>query len=102
MTGVELIAAERKRQVEKEGWTQEHDASHTDMTLAVAGAAYALDIAGFYSGECDSWRQIYCANAAKVWPFDLEWFKSTHDDPVRQLVKAGALIAAEIDRIKAT
>jgi len=33
-------------------------------------------------------------------PFDEEWWKPSPDDPVWQLVKAGALIAAEIDRLR--
>ena len=34
-----------------------------------------------------------------TWPFDAIWLKLT-DDPIRNLVKAGALIAAEIDRLQ--
>ena len=33
--GVELIAAERERQIAKEGWTPEYDATHTEGQLAV-------------------------------------------------------------------
>ncbi len=40
-TGIELITAERKRQIEKEGWTPEHDAEHTDGSLALAAVCYA-------------------------------------------------------------
>jgi hypothetical protein len=88
MNGAELIAAERKRQIEVEGWTPEHDDSFKDGVLSDAGAAYAL--ASRLHDE-----QL----ALEIWPFDLEWWKPT-DDPVRQLVKAGALIAAEIDKLQ--
>ena len=35
-----------------------------------------------------------------MWPWDLEWFKPSPYDRIRELVKAGALIAAEIDRLQ--
>ena len=40
-TGIELIADERKRQIEVEGWTAEHDAEHYESELAYAAAVYA-------------------------------------------------------------
>jgi len=94
MTGSELIAAERRRQIEKEGWTAEHDQEHVAMSLAKAGACYALDVAE--PGVRKPLRQCMF----DFWPWSEEWWKPTPDDPVRQLVKAGALIAAEIDRIQ--
>lgn len=88
--GVEMIAAERKRQVEMEGWTPEHDAEHTDHSLAQAAACYAVpqDRRGFLFAD--------------LWPdsWDESWWKPSADR-VRELVKAGALIAAEIDRLLA-
>lgn len=42
LTGVELIAEERKRQIEAEGWTPQHDAQHKADELAIAAACYAL------------------------------------------------------------
>jgi hypothetical protein len=41
MTGVELIAAERKRQIESEGWSAKHDDEHCYGELALAAATYA-------------------------------------------------------------
>lgn len=89
--GVERIAEERQRQITEEGWTLEHDAVHYQGALARAGVAYAM----LGSGYCSDENAIY-----KVWPFEERWWKPS-DDPVRNLVKAGALIAAEIDRILA-
>jgi hypothetical protein len=43
-TGIELIAEERKRQIEVEGWTAEHDDEHTDGELALAAVCYATPI----------------------------------------------------------
>ena len=100
-TGAEMITDERKRHTEKEGWTTEHDADHTGMELSVSAASYALDCAATQSEYHESWRKIYQEYSDKIWPFDKEWFKPTHDDPIKQLVKAGALLAAEIDRLLA-
>lgn len=85
--GISLITAERLRQIAVEGFTPEHDAQHAHGVLGAAGAAYALHAAGMVSDARDSW------------PFG-DGFKPgpTHLD---SLVKAGALIAAEIDRIVA-
>jgi hypothetical protein len=77
--GVGHIAIERSRQLQVEGWTAGHDDEHEDGELAVAAACYCLD-------------------DFEKWPWDLEWWKPTHD-PIRDLTKAGALIAAEIDRL---
>lgn len=38
--GVELISVERQRQIEVEGWTQEHDAHHDNQELAHAAVVY--------------------------------------------------------------
>jgi hypothetical protein len=85
--GAALIAAERRRQAEQEGWTPEHDASHHEGELARAAACYALAAsAPFFANRIER----------GLWP-PLWDFKSA--DPVRMLAKAGALIAAEIDRL---
>ena len=118
-TGVQLIAQERRRQIEVEGWTAEHDAEHEDGELAMAAACYSAT------------DKIYViqkyANAFTVrdpWPFEDRWDKRygygsnaygkgneganylpdpktyTNEERVDLLVKAGALIAAEIDRLQ--
>ncbi|MDD9738468.1 DHHA1 domain-containing protein [Marinovum sp. SP66] len=91
--GVSAITAERKRQTEVEGWTPEHDDAHDQCELSLAGAVYAL------SGSADSeWRNNARIDAIReLWPFESHWFKQTGGR--EDLVKAGALIAAEIDRL---
>jgi hypothetical protein len=88
--GIALIAAERRRQIEDEGWTPEHDDEHDNHELSEAAACYALGVPAAVSP----------ANGARVplWPWDESWWKP--GDRVRDLVKAGALIAAEIDRLQ--
>ena len=98
MTGAELITKERQRQIEKEGWTSEHDADihHSEGQLAVAAKCY-LDL---YHYHTHTYAAYYFNQARTAWPWDLKWFKPTPDDPIRELIKAGALIAAEIDRLQ--
>lgn len=93
--GVGLVAAERARQIEREGWTAEHDAEHDPGELASAGASYALNAA------C----MLYPLNGTPLdepptcWLWDRAYWKPK--DPLRDLVRAGALIAAEIDKLLA-
>lgn len=92
-TGIELIAEERQRQIEKEGWTKEHDAQHKIGVLAKAAVCYAIPpLARAAVSPDDSLPPFW-------WPFAKEWWKP-EKDRVRELVKAGALIAAEIDKIQ--
>jgi hypothetical protein len=86
-SGVALIAAERARQVTAEGYTPEHDAHHGDGDLIRAAVAYATAAVGATEEHTAAW-----------WPWDRPGFKPG-DGPLRALVKAGALIAAEIDRL---
>jgi hypothetical protein len=86
MTGNELIAAERQRQIDVEGWTPEHDDKHTTGALALAAACYAERGLGDATWD---WH----------WPWSPDWWKPSKD-PIRNLAKAGALIAAEIDRLQ--
>jgi hypothetical protein len=91
-TGLELIAAERQRQVEQEGWTPEHDDAHETGDLALAAACYATP---------ESRRQYEDgAPLDPWWPWDDGWWKPSPENRIRELVKAGALIAAEIDRLQ--
>jgi hypothetical protein len=89
LTGVERIAAERKRQIEEEGWTEKHDDQWEHGELAEAAATYAS--LPHWEGRFINWRKI-------LWPWDDEWYKP-ETDRIRELEKAGALIAAEIDRL---
>lgn len=95
-TGVELIAAERARQVEVEGWTPEHDDEHGTFELSEAAVCYmrrAVEVDG-----PPNYRSRL-GDTPPSWPWDWAAWKPS-DDPIRNLVKAGALVAAEIDRLQ--
>jgi hypothetical protein len=98
-SGVEMIAAERERQVSSEGFTPEHDDwfnSGQTASLTRASMAYADVTRKQLLGATQEYA--FCHSAA-YWPWDSGWWKPS-SDPIRNLVKAGALIAAEIDRLK--
>lgn len=81
------VLAERRRQVEAEGWTPEHDDDcHDHGQLARAAACYACP-------DDISWTDYFGLR----WPWSREWWKPK--DRRRNLVRAGALILAEIDRL---
>lgn len=91
MSGVELIAAERKRQIEEEGWTAEHDdAEHAIGDLARSGVCYA-SLMMYESPE----RTM---KPPALWPWADRYWKPSPNQ-LRNLAKAGALIAAEMDRL---
>lgn len=74
---------ERWEQVYFHGWTAEHDDKHDRGEIALAAARYATP-----PEDREDMK----------WPWDAHWFKA--DKPRReQLVVAGALIVAEIERL---
>lgn len=77
------VQTERRRQVEAEGWTPEHDDLYCAAELPRAAAAYIL------SGANDE--------APAIWPFVAKWWKPR--DARANYVRAGALILAEIERL---
>lgn len=105
MNGIESIAAERQRQIDKEGWTTEHDDRHTDGSIADAAACYAnpmalsIDGFGLEINEPDEETEKLEAQVPLGWPasWSFHWWKPKSRR--ENLVRAGALIAAEIDRL---
>jgi hypothetical protein len=94
-TGAELIIEERKRQITAEGFSAEHDTlwKNGELTrVAMCYIQHANALAQGYKMGAD-------VTNLPEWPFNWaeSWWKPA--DPVRDLAKAGALIAAEIDRL---
>ncbi len=85
------VQAERRRQVEAEGWTPEHDDEHSHGQMARAAACYAL--AGS-SAPNDGTAALLVSLA---WPWDEQWWKPS--TARRDMVKACALGLAEIERL---
>jgi len=98
-TGVELIADERKRQVELKEWSSEHDDQHNHGELASAAACYATPPS--HRQPMNRRREEASTIDTPVgWPWRDEDWRPRPNKRIRELVKAGALIAAEIDRIQ--
>jgi hypothetical protein len=118
--GAELIAVERQRQIDFEGWTLEHDDGHSRGELATAAACYAIHPLDRSNNVGGFGRSLPLVPHA-LWPWDRESWKpvgaihmalerggiyspvyARGDEErarIRELVKAGALILAEIDRL---
>lgn len=94
-SGVEQIAAERRRQVEDEGFSAEHDDTHQDSELAWVACYYAM--------PCP----MHIPGCGLITPSDFfnetcwagKWTKRDNKTRMERLAVAGALIAAEIDRL---
>lgn len=80
------VLAERQRQIEVEGWTPEHDDEHTDGGLAYAAACYAMAV---------DWDEE--DGTPEHWPWAPHAWNPK--DERCNLVRAGALIQAEIERL---
>lgn len=82
---VQSVIAERQRHQSVERWTPEHDDQYSKSQLLWAASCYVMNA-------------IHPFNRIPFdWPWDSRWWKPT--SPRRDLVKAGALILAEIERI---
>ena len=105
LTGVERIAAERKRQIEEEGFDAAHDVQHANGSMSAAAVCYASDEPVYIQDKL--------ANGCTFldpWPWEIQFDKRPHEgnvvrydttfeERVALLAKAGALIAAEIDNL---
>lgn len=101
-TGAEMIAKERQRQIDQEGYSEGSDDHYECPMLAQAAACYLQhysDRGWLLNVPCNSINEgIYQTDVApNNWPFELKYWKPK--DSLRDLVRSGALIAAEIDRL---
>lgn len=81
------VLAERQRQIRAEGWTPEHDDRYQTGQLATAAGCYAMFTLAYPAGD-----------PVGYWPWLPEWWKPSAE-PRRNLIKAAALILAEIERL---
>lgn len=109
MTVIDEIAAERKRQIEVEGFDAKHDDEHFRGEIAAAAGCYALastwDRGAMFAtvsrypaqhGRAGS-NFGHLTSASVFWPCDWDWWKPRA--PRQNLIRAAALIVAEIERI---
>lgn len=84
---IEDVIAERKRQIEKEGYSTEHDDEHNNFEMSDAALCY-IESAQHEGMPCD---------VSGAWPWDIKYWKPK--SPREDLVRAAALIIAEIERL---
>lgn len=92
------ISRERERQMTEEGWTPEHDDTHDRGKMALGAATYAwaaCEKAQAFYGTANDWHDSVIW--FRLWPWAREWWKP--GPPRRMLIKAAALIVAEIERL---
>ena len=94
------VLKERERQISSEGWSLEHDDDHTDGSLADAAACYAATTRPFKAEEFAGVGYKPYTSYSDLWPmsWDDHWWKQKGNRR-RNLVKAAALILAEIERL---
>jgi hypothetical protein len=110
MTGIERIAAERQRQIDVEKWTPEHDDAHDGGEIARAASCYAFPVFTINRQYREPencpwgegwWKPLYSyLTWGTVDDVINEGNTNKIDARIRDLVKGGALIAAEIDRLQ--
>jgi len=86
---LELVEEERHRQISEKGWTADHDDTHTNGELSRAAACY---VGVTYATEERS--KTY----KNYWPWNIQSYKPSND-PKRNLIKAAALILADLERL---
>lgn len=89
MDGVQRIVKERKRQIEEKGYTLEHDKEYQCEELLLLAACYALKNYTFAEFEKEIEKELRA-----YWGSD---YQPKYKNIIRDLERAGALIAAQID-----
>lgn len=94
--GLGVIQAERVRQIEKHGFLPDADKQYTKREL-LDYARYWMTMPREYKT-----REVIVMSLRSAAPsgWGDEWFKYDERTPEERLARAGALIAAEIDRIR--
>lgn len=91
------IITERRRQITNEGWSEAHDDSHHAGEMALAAACYAAPERMFKAEQLAGRDYEPFTAYRDAWPWADKWWKPK--DRRRDLVRAGALIVAEIERL---
>lgn len=86
------VIAERRRQVEAEGFASERDDQYVDGQLAAASASYSIDACALSFGG-----RLSSPKPPSIWPWDAAWWKPA--GARCNLVKSAALAIAEIERL---
>ena len=97
--GAALIAEERARQISEEGYGAGHDDAHRLGEIAWAAAWYAAPECTFKMSMNTEPGGVSHAHFDGCWPWERQSNRKALHSRIRQLAIAGALCAAEIDRL---
>lgn len=106
-SGLALIGAERARQINEEGWTDRHDDEYGGGPLVRAALCYETPAAHrrlIPMRQVRDGQWMACSRGEEQtrvpdgWPWEPEWWKPK--SRLRDLVRAGALYQAEVDRLE--
>lgn len=92
-SGAQLIMEEQKRIIEVEGFTAENDKKYHNQELVRASICYLRR--PFYAPHIQSGK-----NAPTDFPFKEGMWKPNNQNRIEELIKAGALLACEIDKLR--
>jgi hypothetical protein len=104
MISIDLIKEERKRQITERKYDDKHDDDHDHDELIQAAQCYldhvsikshVMNLNDSYDEKIKLYKDV---KRPKNWPPQFDKDSWNPDSPIRDLVKAAALIAAEIDR----
>ena len=106
-TGIELIAKERQEQIEKHGWDLKHDDIHDDGAL-VHAALVCASYEKLYTKHKYASSIVFQVVERSGFNLPVEYDGNvlienhtlSNEKRIHQLKVAGALLAAEIDRLK--
>lgn len=90
-SAIDLFQEERQRQIDLEGWSVEHDDKHNVGEMLDAAIVY------LWHGT-DNAAQLNADGTPAGWPWEAQWWKPK--DRPRNIVRAGALLLAEQQRLK--
>jgi len=93
ITGIEIIAKERQRQIDYVGKKPETHCDIEDGQLRKAAVAYSFAHNHFKNQSESNKRPPI------IFPFDSFFWNPDKENDIKNLAKAGAYIAAEIDRL---
>lgn len=101
MKAIDLIKEERKRQISEEGFTESHDDRHTSGEIGDAAICYASAAAKMARGESLEYVRecVSAMDRGFPWPWEESWWNPSSTQ-IKNLIKAGALIVAEIERLQ--
>lgn len=84
------IAFERWSQIMDHKFDADHDDKYKHNELGRAAACYAVGVRSIF----DAWNQ-----SRSIWPWEPKWWKPNRTNRRKDLIKAAALIVAEIERL---